>query len=358
MGRIDGAVLREFVTALLVAKGSEPAEAETEEARAEAAKEESAMNERRQNHCAEILEKKLADVPEEEREETRQAVLADPAGRTQRQKDLLEAYPMVKPVNFISGLLVEYDGAAHQRFEKEKQKVAAIRAKKPPLRMIVATTEPKGKLPVSRIFFRGNPESPRGEVAPGELIALSRAAGEVIVPEAPGGGGKSSGRRLAYARHLTSGAHPLTARVFVNRVWAHHFGRGLVATPGDFGIAGEQPSHPLLLDWLARDFVAEKLAGVDVSTDCVDFAEACLRRRAEDRALPDLLLAGPWLAGLDLEGCCVTLAPFLASLRSAAAARPPPAPPARQSSTFAADLSLIQTLDASSDDDDEATVEG
>ena len=109
---------------------------------------------------------------------------------------------------------------------------------------------------------------------------------------------------------------------------------------------------------LARDFVAEKLAGVDVSSDCVDFAEACLRRRAEDRALPDLLLAGPWLAGLDLEGCCVTLAPFLASLRSAAAARPPPVPPARQSSTFAADLSLIQTLDASSDDDDEATVEG
>ena len=239
----------------LVNMTAAPVNAERARIEAEAAKEESAMNERRQNHCAEILEKKLADVPEEEREETRQAVLADPAGRTQRQKDLLEAYPMVKPVNFISGLLVEYDGAAHQRFEKEKQKVAAIRAKKPPLRMIVATTEPKGKLPVSRIFFRGNPESPRGEVAPGELIALSRAAGEVIVPEAPGGGGKSSGRRLAYARHLTSGAHPLTARVFVNRVWTHHFGRGLVATPGDFGIAGEQPSHPLLLDWLARDFV-------------------------------------------------------------------------------------------------------
>ena len=108
--------------------------------------------------------------------------------------------------------------------------------------------------------------------------------------------------------------------------------------------------------WLVT--MAKKLEGVDVSSDCVDFAEACLRRRAEDRALPDLLLGGPWLAGLDLEGCCVTLAPFLASLRSAAAARPPPAPPARQSSTFAADLSLIQTLDASSDDDDEATVEG
>ena len=64
---------------------------------------------------------------------------------------------------------------------------------------------------------------------------------------------------------------------------------------------------------LARDFVAEKLAGVDVSTDCVDFAEACLRRRAGGPGAHTHHWAGPWLAGLDLEGRCVTLAPFLAS---------------------------------------------
>lgn len=96
------------------------------------------------------------------------------------------------------------------------------------------------------VFVRGNPEQP-GELAPpGFLTILSPASGR---PES------TSFTRLQLAQAIASVDNPLTARVFVNRVWHYHFGRGIVATPGNFGRLGSPPTHPELLDTLAARFM-------------------------------------------------------------------------------------------------------
>jgi len=105
-------------------------------------------------------------------------------------------------------------------------------------------------------------DKPRQAVTPGEpLILVSTASAGKPSPEKssqekeqPEKKLPTTGRRLALARRLTDGTHPLVGRVLMNRVWLHHFGRGIVGTPSDFGILGERPTHPELLDWLASDF--------------------------------------------------------------------------------------------------------
>lgn len=227
-----------------------------EEAKIEArAKEiEDDITQRRNAHGKKIQEMKLADVPESDRDATREAVLTEPGQRTEKQNELLKTYPMVKPVSTIAGgLLVEYDSVAYRKFEKEKEKVTAIRDTKPPRRIVMATREVPDVVPTSYVFFRGNPESPDEAVEPAEMMVLRRDREAELAKNDETLA--TTGRRLSYARQLTSGSHPLAARVFVNRIWLHHFGQGLVTTPGDFGISGERPTHPELLDWLAADFV-------------------------------------------------------------------------------------------------------
>nr|MDH4372460.1 DUF1549 and DUF1553 domain-containing protein [Verrucomicrobiota bacterium] len=117
----------------------------------------------------------------------------------------------------------------------------------------LAVTEPGTVAPVTHLLRRGNPASPGEAVEPGFLSVMGSPS-PVITPPASG---RSSGRRRALADWIAAPDNPLTARVIVNRVFQHHFGRGLVRTPSDFGLQGSLPTHPELLDWLAGHFVQD-----------------------------------------------------------------------------------------------------
>ncbi|MDB5351721.1 MAG: hypothetical protein JWN86_2968 [Planctomycetota bacterium] len=100
----------------------------------------------------------------------------------------------------------------------------------------------------THLLNRGDPMQPGPEVVPSGIRTLTPPL--VLARDA-----SESDRRQALARWIADPANPLPPRVMVNRLWHGHFGRGIVATPGDFGFNGDRPSHPELLDWLARSFL-------------------------------------------------------------------------------------------------------
>jgi mono/diheme cytochrome c family protein len=108
-------------------------------------------------------------------------------------------------------------------------------------------------VPPLKLLKKGDPARPGAVVEPGHLSAVP-ALDRPLAPPPPGA--KTTTRRLQLARWITDPANPLPDRVWVNRVWQHHFGQGLVRTPDNFGFTGEKPTHPELLDRLAADFRA------------------------------------------------------------------------------------------------------
>src|SRR5262245_37679792 len=106
--------------------------------------------------------------------------------------------------------------------------------------------------PPSYFLLRGDPNNKGSEMKPGFVAAATYGTPPIEIPPSDG---HTSGRRRALAEWLASPQNPLTARVIVNRIWHHHFGRGIVATLDNFGKMGDQPTHPELLDWLAVEFM-------------------------------------------------------------------------------------------------------
>ncbi len=119
----------------------------------------------------------------------------------------------------------------------------------PPLPSICSVRNVLAERTRVHVLKRGDPGRPGKLVGP----RFPQALLEAKAPELPA---DTANPRTVLARWLTDPDHPLTARVLVNRVWQYHFGRGIVATPNDFGANGSPPSHPELLDWLANAFVA------------------------------------------------------------------------------------------------------
>ena len=140
--------------------------------------------------------------------------------------------------------------AAHEAALAQVKKLQSERT--PPTKGFIVT-DTVGVPLETRILYQGDFTQPREEVLPGAISALDPNP----LPPARVTRENSSGRRTALANWLFAKDNPLTARVMVNRIWLGHFGTGLVATPNDFGLAGAKPSHPELLDWLARRFVAD-----------------------------------------------------------------------------------------------------
>lgn len=236
--------------ARLVSQWSDETRQKVTEAEKELAEVQKQRNEELDKIVAETFEQELAKLPEEIQPKAREVRATAEKDRTDEHKQLIKEYPFL---NVNRGTVYLYLKDRLTGFNKKWDATTEETQKKRPADdFIQCLTEVPGQIPPTKLFSRGDFNQPREDVLPGELAVLNAVNASLPVddPAVP-----TSGRRLAYAKSLTSGEHPLVARVLVNRIWLSHFGRGLVATPGDFGMLGEKPSHPELLDWLASEFM-------------------------------------------------------------------------------------------------------
>jgi hypothetical protein len=172
----------------------------------------------------------------------RDALELEPAKRTPQQKKIAaEAEILVKVTwDEIVAALTPVD---RERRSQLRARLHDLQAQLPPPSARAWTVGEEATIPATHILKRGDPKRKGAVVkpaAPRILMATEQTGTE---------------DRRDLARWLTNPEHPLTARVMVNRLWQHHFGRGLVGTSNDFGLRGERPTHPELLDWLACEFV-------------------------------------------------------------------------------------------------------
>jgi hypothetical protein len=202
-----------------------------------------------------LLEAKLAALPEPIRADVKGAMATPADKRNEVQKYLVR--------KFEGQLKIPSDEVAAAQSDMDRHTAAGLSAQSSELNARrrrygkIQALWDVGTVPATHRLIRGNYETPGPEVQPGFLRVLcdsdSAALSNSAAPYQ-----ETSGRRLALSHWLTardSRAGALAARVMVNRVWQHLFGKGIVSTPENFGFNGAAPSHPELLEWLAAEFV-------------------------------------------------------------------------------------------------------
>ncbi len=205
----------------------------------------------------ETLKQYYPDQPETSRVLTLRALKISDNTRTQKQHILVEKLKHAESMRDSNpSEQSESVQQAQRDIQNIEQETRDIRRQMEPPLTIRALWD-RGEPSPTYVLLRGEYDQPGREVKPGVPSALMAGRTSYSVKPPFPEGTLKTGRRLAFARWLTAPDHPLTARVIVNRIWFHHFGTGLVKTLENFGVKGERPSHPELLDWLAVRFVEQ-----------------------------------------------------------------------------------------------------
>ena len=173
---------------------------------------------------------------------------------------------------------------------KEAAEIARKKEEEVEPNMVWALWDMSKEASPTYLLLRGNYLTPGQEVDPGILTVLDDPEDPFEFPDpAEHPDWHHTGRRLTLAKWLTEPDHPLTSRVFVNRLWQFHFGEGIVASVDDFGAMGARPTHPELLDWLAVDFVE---SGWDIKRMHRQIMLSAVYRQASSE-YPDKMSADP-----------------------------------------------------------------
>ena len=213
---------------------------------------EESLEEEAAPYKARLLEERLGRLPEAVREDLRRLSETAEDKRTEVQQYLAKKFKQTLEISIND--IKEGSESFKSKAEPIQKQIKETRAQLKPDPGLHALVDMGGEPSTSYLLLRGDAFTPAQPVEPGVPAFLTSHIDPYEVV-APWPGADTSGRRLALARWLTQPAHPLTARVMVNRIWMRHFGRGIVASPDNFGRTGEPPSHPELLDWLATEFV-------------------------------------------------------------------------------------------------------